>query len=117
MSDRQNIRHLPVENAGLTRVDQYDEAALIRRADQMRGEVLAEILRPVGRAISRVFASVIRSIEQAQAMRVLYQMDDETLKDIGISREQIPSYVIGLTRDRTDDDALAHHQEAPRQAA
>lgn len=117
MSDRLKVRHLAVENNGLTQPDGFDEAALIRHADQMRAEVWARILGRVGAAIGKMFSNVVRSIEQAQAMRVLHQMDDDTLKDIGISREQIPSYVLGLTSDRTTGDAPAHREEAPRKAA
>lgn len=117
MSDRLKVRHLAVENAHLPTVDEVDEAALIRRADEMRAEVMAKIAGRMGAAIRRVFSNVMRSIEQAQAMRVLYQMDDDTLKDIGITRDQIPSYVLGLTSDRATGEAPVHVEEAPSKAA
>lgn len=117
MSDRLKVRHLAVENAGLTRVDEFDEATVIRRAEEMRAEVWARIMGRVGAAIRKVFSNVVRSIEQAQAMRVLYQMDDDTLKDIGITRDQIPSYVLGLTSGRTTGDVPVDQEEVARKAA
>ena len=117
MSDRLKARHLAVENVALSHVEAYDEAAVIRRADALRAEAMAQIAGRVGAAIRKVFARMIQSIEQAQSMRVLYQMDDDTLKDIGITRDQIPGYVIGLTRKKTDEPEPVYVTDAPRQAA
>jgi|GEM_PF-2213433 len=46
-------------------------------------------------------SGTMRSLAMARMMRVLFEMDDETLARIGVTRSQIPAYADQcLSRDR-----------------
>jgi uncharacterized protein YjiS (DUF1127 family) len=70
-----------------------EDRAIVAQAEMMRAEVFARLMgnlwRPVGGFIRR-FAEGIRN---ARLMSELASLDDRTLADIGITREQIPTVV------------------------
>lgn len=47
-----------------------------------------------------VISGVVRAHRRRTAIRQLYALDNRLLKDIGISRDQIPAVVDGMTRQR-----------------
>lgn len=122
MSDRLKVRHLAVENVEVEqiealRTETLDEAEIVRRADQMRGEVMAHLIGRLGTRIRKMVVNINTAFEQAQTMRALNQMDNDTLADIGITRDQIPTYAIELCSLDADNSTAPKHQETARKAA
>ncbi len=76
-----------------------EEAYVLRRANELRGERLAEIMVAVGRWIAQRVEGWRQSMAEASAMRELAGLDDRMLADIGISRSDIPA----LARHGRDD--------------
>lgn len=91
----------------------FDEAEVVRQAEIMRGEVVADLFSRATAAIRRFFAKIERVLEEARTMGELAKLDDRTLADIGISRSDIPAYA---TRRLNEIQAQAEAQEQRKAA-
>lgn len=76
-------------------VNRQSEAELIRQADIMRGEALAQMGRHVAAFVRKLRANIAQAFEQSRTMRELASLDDRELADIGISRGDIPAFAMG----------------------
>lgn len=93
------------ENLGTLNIDPgIDPFELSREVERIRGEAMARLLRKAGSALFRgarmtVFGifRLIEAIGQGVACSRLYHelstLDDRTLADIGLRREDIPHFV------------------------
>ena len=71
----------------------------VQRANEMRGEYIADLMVKTGRWIAKQFHEWRRTAEEARAMRELAGLDDWMLADIGVTRSDIP----GLVRRARED--------------
>lgn len=75
-----------------------------------RGESLAKVLgaaaRGVGQWLGRGLSALERGQARRMAMRELYALDDRLLKDIGLSRDQVPATVSAMFRSEPRVDAV-----------
>jgi uncharacterized protein YjiS (DUF1127 family) len=84
--------------------------SLASRARATIGAVWAALMRPAT-ALARV---VRRARDWSRTVRALRELDDETLRDIGVPRDQISALVQrlldegGLDEDRHDEGAHAY---------
>lgn len=79
-------------------VNRQTEAELIRQADIMRGEALAQLAGRVAAFVRKLRANIAETFEQSRTMRELAKLDDRELADIGISRGDIPAFAMGARR-------------------
>lgn len=75
----------------------------LRRANEARGEAMADMAVAFGRWIARKLRSWRESLAEARAMRELAGLDDRMLADIGVSRSDIPSLVRRVHDDVTPE--------------
>lgn len=94
----------------------FDEAEVIRQAQIMRGDVIADLFNRVTGAIGRVFAKMERVLEEARTMGELAKLDDKTLADIGISRSDIPNYATRRLNEIREQAQTAEAQEQRKAA-
>jgi uncharacterized protein YjiS (DUF1127 family) len=75
-----------------------------------RGESVAKAVGTTARGISRWLGRGLSALERGQArrmaMRELYALDDRLLKDIGLSRDQVPATVNAMFRSEPPVDAV-----------
>jgi len=65
----------------------------VRRANELRGEYIADLMVKSGRWIAKQAREWRRAAEEARAMRELAGLDDRMLADIGVTRSDIPGLV------------------------
>jgi len=70
-------------------------------ARRIRAEALADLIGAGVAAIKRAAANVQTYLADQRAMAELNALDDQMLRDIGISRSQIPAAVAGLVERRS----------------
>lgn len=81
-----------------------------------RGEILAKAIGAAARGIGDWLGRGLSALERGQARRMalreLYALDDRLLKDIGLSRDQVPATVNAMFRSEPPVDAVRLSLEA-----
>ena len=70
-----------------------EDRAILARAEMMRAEVFARLVKTLWRPVGGFIRNFAVGIRNARLMSELAGLDDRTLADIGITREQIPTVV------------------------
>lgn len=106
-------------NDAVSAMDTRSEAEIIREANIMRGEVMAQMFDRAVDFVRNVRANINQAFEQARTMRELSNLDDRSLADIGIARSDIPTFAMGAVRkDATETvNTATVVEEQPRIAA
>lgn len=106
-------------NDAVSAMDSRSEAEIIREANIMRGEVMAEMFDRAADFVRNVRTNIRQAFEQARTMRELAALDDRSLADIGLARSDIPNFAMGAVRKEAVNtvDAVAVQEEQPRIAA
>lgn len=85
--------------------EEYNAIIANARARQAQeiGKVMAWMFAPAG----RFFSFFGRSVREAESMRTLASLDDRTLADLGLSRSDIPAFVMQGAIKRVADEPVA----------
>ena len=83
-----------------------EHAYYLHRANQLRGEAMAEMFAKAWRWIAKLVRNWQQSVAEGRAMRELASLDDRMLADIGVTRSDIPGVV------RRAHIELVHEQPA-----
>ena len=104
MSNRLASAHVservPAPSFGLSHAEY---AYHIHRANELRGEAMAEMFVKLGRWIAKLVRNWQQSVADGRAMRELASLDDRMLADIGVTRSDIPGLVRRIHNDVTPE--------------
>ena len=71
----------------------FDQTRILRQAEILRGEAFARTVGTLWRAARSAGQKLFRSPEGGQVDAELTELDDHTLSDIGVTRNQVPGFV------------------------
>jgi uncharacterized protein YjiS (DUF1127 family) len=97
----------PNEPAIYAGADLRAKNEIIAEARRAQAEHLGQLIGHVTDWIGAVLGPFFRHFREAQTMRELASLDDRTLADIGLKREDIPAFVMQGRIVRAEDEPIA----------
>jgi uncharacterized protein YjiS (DUF1127 family) len=88
----------------------------LQRANEMRGEAMAEMFVKAWRWIAKLVRTWQQSVAEGRAMRELASLDDRMLADIGVTRSDIPGVVRRAHVELVHEQQLAQRPSQRRAA-
>lgn len=96
--------------------DPFDQHRIIRLAEIERGEALARMVGTLWRAARTVGQRLFRSPARGHDAG-LDELDDNTLADIGLTRQQVPGFVANEIAAAREIASRTRHLRKPAHAA